>query len=267
MSANPKPRKLVYLMYHELEVPGRSLCDSDPGYVRYIVHGKDFTEQINWLKAQGLAGLSVEQAQTEASVPSVAITFDDGAETDLIAAAPVLINAGFGATFYITAGFLGKRGYLSPLQVRELADLSFDIGCHSQTHPYLSDLKDSQLKSEIADPKLHLEDIIARPVNHFSCPGGRWDERVARAVKAAGYQTMATSQARANTHGSDPFGLGRVAVMRDTPFDSFQNFCAGRGLWKLQMAELARSSAKSLLGNGGYDRLRALLLHRSESRQ
>ena len=43
---------------------------------------------------------------------SVCITFDDGCETDLIAAAPVLRESGFSATFYLTAGFLGTPGYL-----------------------------------------------------------------------------------------------------------------------------------------------------------
>lgn len=267
MTAIRKSGYLVYLMYHELELPGRALCDSEPGYVRYIVHQKNFASQINWLKAKGWRGLSVAQACSEVSGPAVVITFDDGAETDLIAAAPVLGDAGFGATFYITTGFVGKRGYLSRTQVRELADLSFDIGCHSRTHPYLSDLKDDQLDSEIVEPKLQLQEITGRPVHHFSCPGGRWDPRVALAVKQAGYQTMATSRIEANTADSDPFCLGRVAVMRDTSLDYFQDFCAARGLWKLQMAELARSGAKSLLGNSGYDRLRDWLLRRPESRQ
>lgn len=267
MSADHTPRKVVYLMYHELELPGRTLCDSEPGYVRYVVPAKNFAAQMDWIKVQDWKGLSVEQAQSDTGGPSVVITFDDGAETDLVAAAPVLKNAGFGATFYITTGFLGKRGYLSTAQVRELADLGFDIGCHSRTHPYLSDLKDDQLNSEIMEPKLQLQELTGRPVHHFSCPGGRWDERVALATKQAGYQTMVTSRAQANALDSDRFCLGRVAVMRDTSLSSFQHLCVARGLWKLQMAELARSGVKSLLGNAGYDRLRGILLGHPESRQ
>jgi peptidoglycan/xylan/chitin deacetylase (PgdA/CDA1 family) len=259
--------QVVYLMYHELELPGRDLCDSDSGYVRYVVSEADFKSQMNWLKEQGWRGRAVTQPVSGASSHSVVITFDDGAETDLIAAAPVLEDACFGATFYITTGFLGKPGYLNHSQVRELADIGFDIGCHSATHPYLSDLPDGQLKAEILDPKLQLEQIIGRAVENFSCPGGRWDARVAEITRNSGYRSMATSRTKANSAKTDPFCLGRVAIMRDTPLLSFQNVCSGRGLWKLRMAEQARSSVKILLGNNGYDRLRAMLLHRAEPKQ
>src|SRR5215472_9418048 len=112
---------IVYLMYHELELPRRPLCQSEPGYVRYIVHESNFREQIQALKTMAYRGLSVPEALSGSSRPAVAITFDDGCETDLLAAAPLLKEAGFGATFYITVGFMGKPGYLTAKQLRELS--------------------------------------------------------------------------------------------------------------------------------------------------
>ena len=61
------------------------------------------------------------------------------ARPNLIAAAPVLREFGFNATFYLTAGSLGTPGYLSASQARDLDAQGFQIGCHSMTHPYLSD--------------------------------------------------------------------------------------------------------------------------------
>ena len=260
MSAQP----IVYLMYHEIEVPGRPLCQSEPGYVRYIVRESDFREQMQSLQRMGYRGLSVSEALTGSSAPAVAITFDDGCETDLLIAAPALKELAFGATFYITVGFMDKPGYLTRNQLRELSDLGFDIGCHSMTHPYLSDLDQTGLKNEIAQPKERLEQITGRAVEHFSCPGGRWDKRAAEVAREAGFKSVATSRSSANTPVTDRFKLGRVAIMRDTDRATFEDLSRGHGLWRLQLAEFTRASAKRVMGNAGYDSVRALLLGRKK---
>ena len=43
----------------------------------------------------------------------VVLTFDDGNISDLATAAPILKTHGFGATFYITSGWVGKPGRLN----------------------------------------------------------------------------------------------------------------------------------------------------------
>ena len=169
--------RIVFLMYHELELAGRKLCQSEPGYVRYILPLDTFRGQMSWMKQSGWHGLNVSEALHYPAEPSVCITFDDGCETDLIAAAPVLREFGFNATFYLTAGFLGTPGYLNVDQVRELDAQGFEIGCHSMTHPYLSDLTGPELKREIIDAKLQIEKLLGHPLLHFSCPGGRYDQR------------------------------------------------------------------------------------------
>jgi peptidoglycan/xylan/chitin deacetylase (PgdA/CDA1 family) len=250
----------IFLMYHEIELPDRPLCQSDPGYVRYVVGATDFGNQISWLRGEEIRGLSVEQALTPGAPSGVVITFDDGCATDLIAAAPLLKQAGFGATFYITLGFLSRPGYLVPQQVRQLGDLGFDVGCHSLTHPYLSDLSRPELEHEIGDAKTQLEQITGRAVHHFSCPGGRWSALAAEVAQEAGYRSVASSRVGVNRAGSNPFNLARVAVMRNTPLPTFQNTCRGRGLWQMQLRNLTRDAAKQLLGNRIYDRMRARAL-------
>lgn len=252
---------IVFLMYHELELPNRALCQREAGYVRYVLRIGDFQAQVRCLKTIGLHGWSVGEALAFPSGSGVAITFDDGCETDLLCAAPILKELNFDATFYITAGFLDQPGYLSVTQLQELANLGFEIGCHSMTHPYLSDLDAAALAQEIVVPKLKLEQITGRAVKHFSCPGGRWSERVRDVAQEAGYESVATSRNRPNSCGSDRYSLGRVAIMRDFGLTRFEQICRARGLWRLQLGDVARSGVKLLLGNSGYDRLRAALLN------
>jgi peptidoglycan/xylan/chitin deacetylase (PgdA/CDA1 family) len=256
-------RGIVFLMYHELELPGRALAQQEPGYVRYILAETTFRSQIEWLRKSGWRGLNVGEALTCPADKSIAITFDDGCETDLIAATPILLEAGFHATFYVTAGFLDKPGYLSTAQLHQLSSLGFQIGCHSMTHPYLNDLCPNDLHREIVDARSKLQDVTGSVVEHFSCPGGRYNDRIVALVKQAGYRSLATSRIRANSASTDPFSLGRVAVMRTTELTTFERICTGEALWKMRLAESLRGSARQILGNTLYDRVRGGLLGHS----
>lgn len=253
---------IVFLMYHELEVSGRPLCQPGAGYARYVVSEQLFREQMQHLKDHGYHGLTVGQALEFSGEKRVAITFDDGSETDLLVAAPVLRQSGFGATFYITSGWIGQAGHLSVSQLIELSNQGFEIGCHSMSHPYLSDLNDVELRRETLDAKSMLEQIIGKPVEHFSCPGGRYDHRVAQAARAAGYRSVATSRIRANSPATDHFALGRVAILHGLPITSFARICSGEALPRLRAQGSIRNAAKHLLGSQLYDRVRGTLLGR-----
>jgi peptidoglycan/xylan/chitin deacetylase (PgdA/CDA1 family) len=255
-------RGTVCLMYHEIELPGRDLCDSDPGYAKYAVSLGNFRDQMQFLKDSGTPGISVSHMLSNPG-NGVALTFDDGCETDLITAAPILKEFGFQATFYITVGFLGKRGFMSRQQARELAATGLEMGCHSMTHPYLTDLPESALEGEIVGAKKELEDIVGCPVNHFSCPGGRWDERVMLVARQAGYRSVATSQIGINMSDTDRFALRRVAVTRGVTAFEFQAMCAGAGLWSKGIKNRGLELAKRALGNRAYNRVRAVLLRNS----
>ncbi len=217
---------VVFLMYHELETPGRVLRQAEPGYVRYIVRASDFRAQMELLRNEGWKGLSVGDAVASFADKTVAITFDDGCETDLLSAAPILREFDFGATFYITSGWSGQPGYLAHSQIRELSSLGFEIGCHSMSHLYLTDLDDAGLRREIVDAKLFLEKVISRPVEHFSCPGGRFDRRVANVARDAGYRTVATSETEANTPATDSFAWDVWRSCAPHPYLNFVT-CAG----------------------------------------
>jgi peptidoglycan/xylan/chitin deacetylase (PgdA/CDA1 family) len=251
---------IVFLMYHELELAGRKLCQSEPGYVRYILPLDAFRRQMEWVKQSGFHGLSVSEALLFPAEPSVCLTFDDGCETDGMAAAPVLLEFGFHATFYLTAGFLGKPGYLSAEQVRALDAQGFEIGCHSMTHAYLSDLSEEELRREVVDAKTRIEQIVGHAIEHLSCPGGRYNQRALAMARCAGFKTVANSEFHANGSATNAYQLGRVAMLRDLRVDEFSSLCHGRGLWKKRLQHRTRRGVQRLLGNRAYDRLRAVLL-------
>lgn len=253
--------RVAHLMYHELEQTGRALCSSAPGYVRYVVGEESFQSQLARMASLGLHGVAVGTALDATAAGSiVVVTFDDGCASDLEIAAPLLSAHGFSSTHYVTSGSLDTRGFLSRSQLQELAELGFEIGSHSVTHRYLTDLTTNEIEREISDSKAELESLIGRPVEHFSCPGGRWDARVARIVREAGYRTMATSDV--GTNQPDWFKLSRLAVMRGTSLETFDDLCRGRGLTGPRIRTRALRVAKAVLGNRLYDSLRARIVDR-----
>lgn len=253
--------KSVVLMYHEIERPGRPPVRPDEGYRRYVVTETQFRTHLDRLRQAGVAGLSVGEALAgRQPARAVVFSFDDGCETDLTLAAPLLGGCGFSATFYVVAGFVGRRGFLTAQQVRDLAGSGFEVGCHSMTHPFLTDLPDGRLSVELRASKDRLEQMIGGPVAHFSCPGGRWDRRVDRFAREAGYRSVATSRVGALAAATDPFCLPRVAVLRGTTLAEIDRMGRGRGLWRLRIKDLALTAAKRVAGSSLYESLRAAAL-------
>jgi peptidoglycan/xylan/chitin deacetylase (PgdA/CDA1 family) len=128
------------------------------------------------------------------------------------------------------------------------------------THAYLTDLDENGLHREISEAGSQLEQIIGRPVEHFSCPGGRFDRRAAAVAARSGYRTLATSQIQANSKSTDLFALGRVAMMRSASLQQFWELCRGNGFWRSNASLQLREAGKKFLGNTIYDRLRSALL-------
>lgn len=262
--------RAVYLMYHELAQPGRALVDEDPGYARYAVAESDFRQHLSHLRANHVRGLSVGEAlaakaKDESAADEherVVITFDDGCETDLTVAAPLLEEAGMNATFYVVSGHVGRRGFMSQTQLRELSARGFEVGSHSVTHSLLTDLAPERVRAELSESKDALEQMTGRRVAHFSCPGGRWSALVARLAEESGYESVATSRVGSNDASTDRFRLSRVAVMRHTTPADFDRCVRAEGLLRRRAQDAVLSLAKRALGNGAYQRLRSSALQK-----
>lgn len=246
-------------MYHELERKGTPLCSLEPGYVRYVVKVETFRDQLQWLSAEGFRADCIGGVLAQPSTqPMIIVTFDDGTASDLEIAAPELMRHGFNATFFVTTGFLGRRGYLTKPQVRALADQGFEIGSHGATHRYLTELDAAEAQIELSNSKTLLEQITGRPVRHVSAPGGRWDRRIARLAREAGFATFATSDIGL-TDLTQPT-LRRLAVMRQTTDRQFQDMCLGRHLTGPRLRARGLRLAKRFLGNARYEAIRARFL-------
>lgn len=101
-----RPKGLV-LMYHRV-----AETKVDPWKLSVSPH--HFRRQIEYLRSEAnvVRLLDYAQALREGRLPrrAVIITFDDGYADNLLEAAPVLVDAGLPATFFITTGAVGQNG-------------------------------------------------------------------------------------------------------------------------------------------------------------
>jgi peptidoglycan/xylan/chitin deacetylase (PgdA/CDA1 family) len=255
----------VFLMYHEVQASGRELCDESSGYRRYVVSEEEFRNHLEVVKQKGYVGWNASQslASLESRVtgqPGVCFTFDDGCASDLHVAVPLLHACHFNATFYVTVDHLGRRGYLSRSELRELSDLGCEIGSHSMTHRLLNDLGPEDIKHELSDSKRELEEIVGKAINHFSCPGGRVNSLITELATEAGYQSVATSQLGTNAPDANRFSLKRVAIRRGLKLKTFARICSGKGQILMKSGDSILSTGKRFLGNERYDKVRASIL-------
>ncbi len=254
-------RRSAVLMYHELGAPRRRPISGQAGYVRYVIPAESFARQVHIAQAAG-GVRSLAEALDSATGSAPVITFDDGCETDLLLAAPSLLEARAMATFFVTTSNVGQTGYLSRAQVRELAALGFEVGAHGHTHRYLSDLPAEELDQEVRESRDRLQEILGARVRSMSCPGGRWSPAVARAALEAGYDFVATSERKPLTATVQPDRVPRYAITSDISTASVARMCAGQGesLGAVFRSSL-RTMARDMLGPVTYDRLRARWLN------
>lgn len=69
----------------------------------------------------------------------------------------------------------------------------YEIGSHTLTHPVLRDISIHQARHEIEFSKKKLEEIIKKEIKSFCYPKGRYNERVIKLVKKAGYKEARTT--------------------------------------------------------------------------
>lgn len=217
---------LPILMYHNI---ARAPADLRVYRSLYVSPGK-FARQMWLLQRLGYVGLSMSAAlpylrgQRRGRV--VVITLDDGYVDNLEAALPVLRHFGFSATVYMVSGSIGRfndwdaqrlgirKPLMSVAQMRRWHDGGMEIGAHSRTHPRLTRCSDVALREEVHGCKADLEDRLGSAVTQFCYPYGDADDRVAAAVREAGYAAATTTRRGRATAGADLWRLPRVQVAR-----------------------------------------------------
>lgn len=249
------------LMYHATPAHPSDVGSADP---HYSVALNVFRDHLAVLKQSGLSARSVDtvQASLTRGERPVGMTFDDGHGTNL-AAAQALAEYGWSGTFFVNPSTVGTSDYLSWSDLQAMADMGMSIQSHAQHHRYLDELTPAEQLQELTVSKAQIEQHLGRAVTVFAPPGGRITDQTASLAQQAGYAMVSTSRVGVWKVGRDPiWDVPRFAMLASTPMGQLQAWVQQSPMEITKQVLRYRSLhwAKSLLGNGGYERLRGALL-------
>ncbi|HKW48428.1 MAG TPA: polysaccharide deacetylase family protein [Gemmatimonadaceae bacterium] len=182
----------VCLMYHDV-VADRDALTASSGYFAVTAHA--FARHLELLREKGLGGCAIATALEPSTVNRVAISFDDGNAGQGNVAFPALVAAGMTATFFITTGWVGRPGFVSWDQLREMRDAGMAIESHTHSHPFLSEIPETRLRDELRQSREMLGEQLGEPPTMIALPGGDAPQReLWRLFAEEGYESVATSR-------------------------------------------------------------------------
>jgi peptidoglycan/xylan/chitin deacetylase (PgdA/CDA1 family) len=134
----------------------------------------------------------------------IAITFDDGYQSVVRNALPIMKKRKIPALLFITTAYLGKKpGWInnpnhenaneiliSEQVLKEISEEYVSIGSHSVTHTDLATISKNKVLDEFINSKKTLEKIINKNVNYFSFPFDSFNNELIELSKQAGYKKI-----------------------------------------------------------------------------
>jgi peptidoglycan/xylan/chitin deacetylase (PgdA/CDA1 family) len=199
------------LMYHVINAPKPGTPSPE-----LWVSRSDFEGQMKYLADHGYHGVTLQQVwdawHKGGLLPDkpIVMSFDDGYHSHLTNAMPILRAHGWPGVENLEVNQTQQD--LKPPDVRALIAAGWEIDAHTISHPDLTTLNDVQLQQEVAGSRKQIQAQFGVPVNFFCYPAGRFDDKVIKEVKAAGFLGATTTQLGLAKPGEDPYTLPRVRV-------------------------------------------------------
>ncbi|MFI5187761.1 MAG: polysaccharide deacetylase family protein [Chitinophagales bacterium] len=206
--------QIPILCYHQI----RNWTSSDSKRAEdYIVPVSNFREQMELLAKNGYHTILPDQLYSYllkgTSLPSspVMISFDDTRAEQFTVADAEMKKYGFKGVFFIMTVSLGRPGYMTKEEVRQLADEGNIIGSHTWDHSNVKNYLAEDWIKQVDKPSQQLENITGKPVNYFAYPFGLWNQKAIEQLKQRGFK--AAFQLSAKRDENDPlFTIRRIII-------------------------------------------------------
>jgi Predicted xylanase/chitin deacetylase len=128
--------------------------------------------------------------------PTIVPTFDDGYDTIISTAFPILQERGFRATHFVAPDLLGTTGKMVEANLDTLYDAGWDLGCDSTDDTAFTAMADTATAlADINEVRTFLSgNGWTRGMNHGCWPNGTFSAALATAFSGDGFHTMRTTE-------------------------------------------------------------------------
>lgn len=220
----PPPQGMPILEYHMVK------DDPEAKAWEYAVPVSDFREQLDYLQDEGyttitlLEYMKAKKGKFQLPEKPIVLTFDDGYDDNYRNLLPMLEERGMKAVVFMVTNDIGRPGYLTWDELRDMQNRGIEIGSHTANHQPLTTLDAKMRDDELRLSKLLMEWNGIRTVFSFSYPNGAYDAELTELLKQNEYLAAVTGDAGLNTFDTNPYLLQRLNI----PHPRF-------GLWEFRL--------------------------------
>ena len=100
---------------------------------------------------------------------------------------------GLRPTIFIAKTLVGKEGYLSEDEIKELATHGWFFQSHTVSHNGMNGLSFNQLDYELKESKLYLENLLGKQIDEICAPLGEFSNWVCEHAYRSGYNVFYSS--------------------------------------------------------------------------
>jgi peptidoglycan/xylan/chitin deacetylase (PgdA/CDA1 family) len=249
-------KQVLVLNYHAIDIGDTSgRYNNDPVFAVPLA---DFQCQLDLLQQLGIPVVSIEDICTGkvTAEKSVAITFDDGYRSDCDIAVPALEQHGMRASFFVPTSRLEDEP-ARWADFRSIVSRGFEVGSHSVSHRYFTDISASEQYEELRVSKMVIEDKLGVGVPYFALPGGKYSKETIDLAKKSGYEAVLTTNFALNNPDKQPYLIHRWTVKRQTNPEDFEKTVRQEPatIRKKTAVSMLKKQMNRMLGNALTDRL------------
>lgn len=160
----------------------------------YSVSPANFVAQMQALKDSGYHTILPDQLygylaySTPLPEKPIMITFDDTDEEQFTIGAKELEKHGFKGVFFIMTISIGKPGYMSSDEIRDLSQRGHAIESHTWDHKKVTLYTPEDIQKQLVKPRKTIEKITGNAATYFAYPFGIWDKEVIPELKDNGFK-------------------------------------------------------------------------------